>query len=82
MKFSKIIFAIITIITFLISSCRDIKSKDKTETIEEHGHEHDADGNHKSEEAIEQEEFTVEIDSLKKEKEIHTHNDGETDHDY
>ncbi len=79
MKFSKIAFTILAILTFLLSSCRDIKSKDKTETIEEHGHKHDVNGNHKPE-SIEQEEFTVEIDSLK--KETHTLNSGEIHHEH
>jgi len=57
MKFSikTVTFAIVS--TFLLTSCGDIKSK--TETTEDHGHEHNADGTHKQDEVVEQEEFTV-----------------------
>jgi len=56
MKISKIIFAIATVSIFTLTSCKD--TKPNSETTEEHGHEHDADGNHK-EEAVNQEEFIV-----------------------
>ena len=62
MRISKIIFAILTVSIFTMTSCRDTKSK--TETTEEHGHDHDADGNHMGDETIEQEEFQVEKDSM------------------
>ena len=50
MRISKIIFAILTVSIFTMTSCRDTKSK--TETTEEHGHDHDADGNHTGDETI------------------------------
>jgi hypothetical protein len=56
MRYSKIIFAIATVSIFTLTSCKDTKSN--SETTEEHGHEHDADGNHK-EEIVNQEEFNV-----------------------
>jgi hypothetical protein len=56
MKISKILFAIATVSIFTLTSCKDNKSN--SETTEEHGHEHDADGNHK-EEVVNQEEFNV-----------------------
>jgi len=56
MKISKIVFAIATVSIFILTSCKDTKSN--SETTEEHGHEHDEDGNHK-EEVVGQEEFNV-----------------------
>ena len=78
MKISKIIFALAIGSMIAVTSCRDTKTK--RETTEEHGHEHDEDGSHMSDEAIEQEEFQVEIDSVK--TEIHTHDDGAEHHDH
>ena len=64
--------------TFLATSCRDTKTK--TETTEEHGQEHDADGKHMHDVTIEQEEFQVEKDSIK--TETHKHDDGAEQHDH
>ena len=80
MKISKIILAIATVTIFTIISCKDTKSK--SETTEEHGHEHDADGNHLSEENVEQEEFSVTKDSLQTKEETHTHDDDSEHHDH
>jgi hypothetical protein len=80
MKIIKVIFAIATVSIFTITSCRDTKTK--TETTEEHGHEYDADGNQVHEEAIEQEEFQVEKDSIKVKTEIDTHYDGAEHHNH
>ena len=66
MKISKTIFTIAIASTFLLGACGD--SKSKTETTEEHGHEHNADGTHKEEGTVEQEEFVVNDASDKKEK--------------
>tara|TARA_B100000508_G_scaffold131952_1_gene120487 strand:- start:730 stop:1017 length:288 start_codon:yes stop_codon:yes gene_type:complete len=79
-KISKVIFAITIVSIFTIMSCRDTKSK--TETTEEHGHEHDADGNHIHEETLEQEEFLVTKDSLQAKEEIHTHTNNEEQHNH
>lgn len=69
MKISKIIFTIAIASTFLVSSCRDTK----TEATDDHGHEHDADGGHMDEEAVEQEEFEVGKDSMETKTEEHGH---------
>lgn len=60
MKISKIIFTIAIASTFLVNSCRD----SKTESTDDHGHEHDADGSHMDDETIDQEEFHVDKDSM------------------
>ena len=78
-KISKILFAIAIGSMLTVTSCRDKKTK--TETIEEHGHEHDADGNH-IKETIEQEEFQVEKDSMEINAETHKHDDGAEHHDH
>jgi len=57
MKISKILFIIATGTIITITSCKETNTK--TETIEEHGHEHDADGNHKEDKVVGQEEFNV-----------------------
>ena len=80
MKISKILFAIVTVSIFTLTSCRDTKSK--LETTEEHGHEHDADGNHMHDEKVEQEEFNVTKDSLQIKEEKHTHDEGSEHHDH
>ena len=80
MKISKIIFAIVTVSIFTLTSCRDTKSK--SETTEEHGHEHEADGNHMHDEKVEQEEFNVTKDSLQIKEEKHTHDEGSEHHDH
>ncbi len=80
MKIFKIIFAIATVSIFTIPSCRDTKSK--TETTEEHGHEHGADGSHMHDDKVEQEEFTVTKDSLQTKEEKHTHDNGSEHHDH
>ncbi|NEW79578.1 MAG: hypothetical protein GZ086_09175 [Gelidibacter sp.] len=74
MKISKLLFAIAIVSIFTMTSCKDTKSN--SETTEEHGHEHDADGNHMNDETVEQEEFTVEKDSLQIKEESHTHDSG------
>ena len=89
MKISKIILAIATVLIFTITSCRDTKSK--SETTEEHGHEHGADGNHMQDENVEQEEFQVGKDSLdtkteeqghEHDSETHKHDDDSDHHDH
>ena len=61
-----------------VISCRDTQMK--TETTEEHGHEHDEDGGHMQDETIEQEEFHVKKDSVK--TDTHTHDAGAEHHDH
>jgi hypothetical protein len=78
MKISKIIFAIATVSMVTLTSCRDTKK----ETTEEHGHEHNADGGHMDEEAVEQEEFQVGKDSMEMKTETHKHDDGADHHDH
>lgn len=75
MKISRSIFAIALAFTFLMASCRETPSK-KEEATEEHGHEHDADGNHMDAETPEQEEFQVGKDSIATETEEHGHEHG------
>ncbi|MEE9363488.1 MAG: hypothetical protein V3U92_12900 [Cellulophaga sp.] len=65
MKISKRLFTVATLSIFLVTSCGETTSK--TESSEEHGHEHDADGNHKENKVVEQEEFNVDGVSEKKE---------------
>lgn len=79
-KISKILFAIVTVLIFTTTSCKDTKSK--SETTEEHGHEHDADGNHINNETVKQEEFIVEKDSVQIKEDTHTHDNGETRHNH
>jgi hypothetical protein len=74
MKLSKTVFAMAIASTFLVTSCRDTKTK----TSDDHGHEHNADGSH-IEEPVEQEVFQVEKDSIKKETDAHEH-DAEGNH--
>ena len=76
-KISKIIIALM-IGSMVTISCGDTKTK----TTEDHGHEHDADGNHMNDEKIEQEEFQVEKDSTEIKPEIHKHEDGSEHHDH
>jgi len=80
MKISKLLFAIATVSIFTITSCKDTKSK--SETIEEQGHEHDADGNHMNNETVEQEEFNVTTDSLQTKEETHSHDNGDEHHNH
>jgi len=80
MKISKIMFALAIGSMITVTSCRDTKKK--TETTEEHGHEHDADGNHMHDETIEQEEFQVEKDSTEIKTENHKHDDGSEHQDH
>lgn len=72
MNISKIIFAIAIASTFLVSGCRDTK----TESTDDHGHEHNEDGTHMNKENVVQEEFQVGKDSMETMKEEHGH-----DHD-
>ncbi len=83
MRISNLIFVIAIAFTFLMASCRETPSKNEAST-EEHGHEHDADGNHMDAEQVEQEEFTVDSTSMemKKEDDHHTHDDGSEHHDH
>jgi len=78
MKISKIIFAIAIVSTFLVTSCRD----KKTESTDDHGHEHNKDGSHMNDETIEQEEFHVEKDTTEIKTDTHKHNDGAEHHDH
>lgn len=78
MKISKVIFAILTLSFITITSCRDTKS----ESTEDHGHEHDADGGHMHDETVEQEEFKVGKDSIEMKTETHKHDDGAEHHDH
>ncbi|OBX27130.1 hypothetical protein LX77_00482 [Gelidibacter algens] len=80
MKISKLIFAIATVSIFTLTSCRD--TEPKSETPEEHGHEHDANGGHMNEEPVEQEEFEVKSDSMEMKEETHTHDSGAEHHDH
>ena len=67
MKISKIIFALAIGSMIIVTSCREANTK--TETTEEHGHEHDADGNHKEDKVVVgQEEFNVNETSENKEE--------------
>jgi|TARA_B100001059_G_C17766533_1_gene545923 hypothetical protein len=78
MKVSKIIFAIATVSIVAVTSCRETK----TESTDDHGHEHNADGSHKAKhEDIKQEEFNVSEDTIQS-KETHTHDNGEEHHDH
>lgn len=71
MKISKIIFALAIGSMITVTSCKDANTK--TETTEEHGHEHDADGNHKEDKVVVgQEEFNVDGTSENKEEDIVT----------
>lgn len=78
-KFSKVILAIAIASTFLVTSCRDTK----TESTDDHGHEHNEDGSH-MEETIKQEEFKVVTDSIetKTEEHGHDHDDENANHDH
>ena len=80
MKITKIILAIATVSIFTITSCRETKSN--TETTEEHGHEHGAEGNHLHDENVEQEEFSITKDSLQTKEETHTHDNDSEHHDH
>lgn len=73
MKISNIIFAIAIASAFFVTSCRETK----TESTDDHGHEHNADGSH-TEETIEQEEFKVGTDSMETKTKDHAH-DHESD---
>ena len=79
-KISKLILAIATVSIFTLTSCRDTKSN--SETTDDHGHEHDADGNHFENEKIEQEAFEVGKDTMKIKTETHRHDDGSEHHDH
>jgi len=73
-KISKIIFAIAIASTFLVTSCRETK----TESTDDHGHEHNEDGSH-MEENVKQEEFKVGTDSMDTKEHGHDH-DSEGNH--
>ena len=78
MKILKIIFPTLILSFLLITSCKKASLKKDAEknTIEAHGHSHDTNGNHIQEDKIEQEEFTVQTDTMnvKKNTEKHSHN--------
>ncbi|MCP4055264.1 hypothetical protein EVU94_08225 [Flavobacteriaceae bacterium 144Ye] len=77
---SKFLLALTVILAISITSCRDTK---KEETNDDHGHEHNADGSHKTEhEDVKQEEFNVDKDSMKSDEKTHTHDNGEEHHDH
>ena len=78
MKMSKAIFAIAIGSMITVTSCRDTK----TESTDDHGHEHDADGSHMEDETIEQEGFQVKKDSMEIKIETHKHDDGSEHHDH
>jgi hypothetical protein len=80
MKIVNTIFAIAIGSTLLMTACKD--SKTNSDTTQEHGHEHDAEGNHFTHDTIEQEEFIVDKDSLITKEEKHTHDDGSKHHDH
>lgn len=73
-KISKILFTITIASTFLVTSCRETK----TESNDDHGHEHNVDGSHMSDETVEQEEFQVGKDSKETKTKDHGH-DHESD---
>lgn len=77
---SKFLMALTVVLAISITGCRETK---KEETNDDHGHEHNSDGSHKDEhEDVKQEEFHVEKDSIAKESETHTHDNGEEHHDH
>lgn len=78
MNISKVILAITIASTFLVISCKDTK----TQTSDDHGHEHEADGSHMQDETIEQEEFKIVKDSMEIKTEAHKHDDGAEHHDH
>ncbi|WP_142786134.1 hypothetical protein [Changchengzhania lutea] len=80
MKISKIIVAIAIGSMITVTSCRDTK----TESTNDHGHEHNADGNHMEEGTIEQEDFKVGTDSMetKTDEHGHDHDDDNANHDH
>ena len=78
MKISNIIFALAISAMITVTSCRD----KKTESSDDHGHEHNADGSHMNDEAIEQEEFKVGTDSMEIKNETHSHDDDSEHHDH
>jgi len=77
-KISNIIFALAIGAMITVTSCRD----KKTESTDDHGHEHNSDGSHMNDETIEQEEFKVGTDSIEIKNETHSHNNGAEHHDH
>jgi hypothetical protein len=78
MKISKIIFALAIGTMITVTSCRD----KKTESKDDHGHGHNADGSHMNDETIEQEEFQVGKDSTEIKTETHSHDNGSEHRDH
>lgn len=77
MKISKTIFALAIGSMIIVTSCKDAKTN--TKTMEEHGHEHDADGNHKEDKAaVGQEEFNVDDTPKNKEENSVTNEQNNT----
>lgn len=77
---TKYLMALMVITAISFTGCRETK---KEETKNDHGHEHNADGTHSDEkEAVKQEEFQVETDSMEIKEETHTHDNGEAHHDH
>lgn len=77
---SKFFMALTLVFAISMTGCRDTN---KEETNDDHGHEHNPDGSHINEhEDVKQEEFKVEKDSMAKESETHTHENGEEHHDH
>ena len=66
MKTLKLLFVLLTVSVFTITSCKDAKLK--TETLEKSDHKHDADNNHIEDKVVGQEDFTVNGVSKKKDK--------------
>ncbi len=83
MNISKSIFATAIAFTFLMASCRETPSKNG-ESTEEHGHEHNANGDHMDGDPMEQEEFTVDsvTTEMKNEADTHSHDNDSEHHDH
>ena len=82
MKISIFIYTVAIASILFLTSCNDTNSNN--ESTEEHGHEHDAHGNHIDDEHVEQKEFTVDSTSteIKKESDSHIHDDGAKHHNH
>lgn len=72
MKISKLIYAITIGSMITMTACRDTK----TNSGDDHGHQHNPDGSHMDDEPIEQEEFQVGKDSMETNSEEHGHDHG------
>lgn len=80
MKLTNIFIALIALFSVACSSHSNDEDHGHPHSTEEHGHPHDedADHSHESEDHHDQEEFTIENDSSRVEKDstMHTHEDG------